>query len=1193
MATIVLSSIGAAVGGAVGKVGATVGMAIGTYLGRSIDSKIASKSKANISGSRVHNISVQNSSYGICINKIFGEVRTSGNIIWADKIREHEHHHSTSVGGGKGGGGKATVSSTSYSYTISLAVAICEGEIDSVLNIWADSLLLQEGDFNIRIYNGSETQMPDPLMESYLGAGMVSAYRGLAYVVFEDLPLAKFGNRIPNFTFHTKRQAKGHDENVEDLVKGINIIPGSGEFVYDTKLQYLTNGFQSGEGLIQKGKNQVINLNNYQQKSDAELSLDQLLHTCPNLEWAAPIVCWFGTSLDGKQCQIKPGVESRSRNTYPEEWQVGDYNRKTAHQVTTDSENRPIYGGTTTDSAVLRYVRMLKSRGLKVMFYPMLMIDQHNKPWRGHLRCESSSVAEFFNNTRGYNNFITHYARLLKKEVDAFIIGSEMVSLTSVFDQKNQEFPAVKELVKLAEEVKSIVGKEVKVSYAADWTEYHKAPNSWYNMDELWSSDAIDFIGIDAYFPLTNTKDPPTVEEIREGWFSGEWYDYKYRDTRKTKKEFLPKSGSYKDIEWWWSNCHVNPDRSKSSWIPKSKKIWFTEYGFPSVDGSTNQPNVFFDNESMDGGLPVKSEGKVDFMAQRRAIKATELAWKDSEFLENKFLWTWDARPYPYWPRFANLWADSYKWSRGHWVNGKFGVTELAALISELCLKCGIPRENLIFENIDEIVTGYHLDDSKTALELLEDLKNAYFFEVIEVGNKLKFSKQIKASYTQILAEEIVSQEGIKIERSCEDQLYSSVKLIYINRENDFHASVVQEFDNKVTNDNILVIRNNLVCTQEEARKIAFKNLAESNHALNQYHFTLSPKYQDLEAGQVIDILYGDKHYTLKIKSLFINTNQTLTLTAQDYIHAAMPNFRYHDHHPTKEVQLKPEYQHLVFNSLVGSECKTYLAVWSRNTSFKPVSLYVSDNDEDYRFIQSISSESYIGSLLEPISEAEPGLVDLENELIISMIHGQLESISYEELLSGKNKLYINGEVIQFMNAILIGSNMYKLSVLLRGCDYTEHEVKDHIAGSDVVFINPQLECFDVPKNISSKQVYYKLAEEGTNLLHAQTYRKDLSSSTGYCPSIVNLRAKEEGGICHINWTNRSQEDGFWEDDVITMDSKQPVFITISENDNKIIEEVVYSEQYKFKINLQNRYFIKINSLTADGRLGFSRSVSL
>jgi hypothetical protein len=50
------------------------------------------------------------------------------------------------------------------------------------------------------VYTGSETQMPDPTMEGYLGKGNVPAYRGEIYIVFQELDLLQFGGELPTIT---------------------------------------------------------------------------------------------------------------------------------------------------------------------------------------------------------------------------------------------------------------------------------------------------------------------------------------------------------------------------------------------------------------------------------------------------------------------------------------------------------------------------------------------------------------------------------------------------------------------------------------------------------------------------------------------------------------------------------------------------------------------------------------------------------------------------------------------------------------------------------------------------------------------------------------------------------------------------------------------------------------------------------
>ncbi|MDJ1257567.1 MAG: hypothetical protein MRQ07_02785 [Candidatus Midichloria sp.] len=86
--------------------------------------------------------------------------------------------------------------------------------------------------------------MPDPLIEKkYSGIGLAPAYRGLAYIVIENLNLKEFGNRLPNFIFEVKKRTSVSNLRVlEDNIESVVMIPGSGEFVYDTVVQKKITG---------------------------------------------------------------------------------------------------------------------------------------------------------------------------------------------------------------------------------------------------------------------------------------------------------------------------------------------------------------------------------------------------------------------------------------------------------------------------------------------------------------------------------------------------------------------------------------------------------------------------------------------------------------------------------------------------------------------------------------------------------------------------------------------------------------------------------------------------------------------------------------------------------------------------------------------------------------------------------------
>src|SRR5581483_7282915 len=282
----------------------------------------------------------------------------------------------------------------------------------------------------------------------------------------------------------------------------------------------------------------------------------------PNLGAVSLVVGWFGDDLRSANIRIMPGVESSEKDTYPETWEVNGVARADAH-VVSQFDGRPAYGGTPSDETVVAAIRNLKSRGLRVAFYPFLFMDipqgnalpdpyggaaQSAYPWRGRITLDpapgqpgspdktaaaTAQIANFFGNAApsdfsvdgttvswtggadwGWRRCVLHYAHLCAAAggVDAFLIGSELRGLTQSRDGA-ASYPAVAALQSLAADVKSILGGGTKVGYAADWSEYNNhqtgdAPGAvLFNLDPLWSDANIDFIGIDNYMPLADWRD--------------------------------------------------------------------------------------------------------------------------------------------------------------------------------------------------------------------------------------------------------------------------------------------------------------------------------------------------------------------------------------------------------------------------------------------------------------------------------------------------------------------------------------------------------------------------------------------------------------------------------------------------------------------------------------------------------------
>src|SRR3954454_23102986 len=309
MAALVLFVAGAAVGGAVGgPAGAIAGRLAGAIGGSFIDRALfGSSSSRQVEGPRLADLEVMASTEGAPIPRVYGRARLAGQVIWATPLEEVVSvRDETDGGGGKGGSGNTTTTTT-YSYFANFAVGVCAGPIGRIARIWADGKPLDLTGLMVRTYKGDETQTADPLIVAREGAADAPAYRGLAYVVFERLPLEDFGNRIPQLSFEVMRPVG----RLEKMVRAVTLIPGTTEFGYEpsTVTQLLGPGQYAAE-----------NRHVAHTPSDLEAALENLQAACPNLEGVALVVACFGDDLRAAQCTLKPAVYSATKQTHPFSW---------------------------------------------------------------------------------------------------------------------------------------------------------------------------------------------------------------------------------------------------------------------------------------------------------------------------------------------------------------------------------------------------------------------------------------------------------------------------------------------------------------------------------------------------------------------------------------------------------------------------------------------------------------------------------------------------------------------------------------------------------------------------------------------------------------------------------------------------------------------------------------------------------
>ena len=1163
MATLVLGAVGTAIGGAFGGAilgfsGAAIGGFIGSTVGSVVDSWIVSSlaPAQRIEGARLDTLRITSATEGAVIPRLYGRMRIGGNIIWATDFREETK--TTTQGGGKGGGG-GKVKTTEYLYYASFAVALCEGPITGIGRVWADGKAMDMTGVTWRWYPGSEVQTADPFIAAKMGTANTPAYRGTAYVVFEDLALATFGNRLPQLSFEVFRPLADAD-TAEGLTRAVTLIPASGEFTY------ATDAIRKGSG----GATVAENLNALPDQPDIVVALDRLQAMAPAVESVSLVVAWFGNDLRAASCKVKPGVEVASKATTPANWSVNGVSRASAHLVSRDAEDRPVYGGTPADFAVVQAIQEMKARGLRVTFYPFLLMDvppgntlpnpysanaatsgQPAFPWRGRITCSpaagfagsvdktgtaATQVSALFGAATpgnfsvsgesvsftgspsdwGLRRMVLHYAHLCAAAggVDAFLIGTEMPGLTTIRSGAST-YPAVTAFKTLAADVSAILGAGTKIGYAADWSEYfghHPQDGSgdvYFHLDPLWSDANIDFVGIDNYLPLSDWRDGFDHTDALEGWpaiydraylqaniAGGEGFDWFYASAADRSAQIRtaitdgaagkPWVFRPKDILAWWQNQHFNRPGgveigAPTAWVPQSKPIRFTELGCPAIDRGTNQPNVFFDPKSSESFTPYFSRGWRDDAIQRAYLEASYLHWGDpannptSGIYGGRMVhvpecaaWTWDARPYPFFPELTDVWTDGPNWRLGHWLTGRLGAVSLAALVRHLCLRAGMPEALIDVSGLWGAVEGYAITALEAPRSSISTLARHFGFDAIETEGMIRFVMRGRASILTLAHDDLVASregEALELVRAQETELPQALKWQVARADEDYDAALVEA--RRITVDTTRIASESfpMAIPPEEAERRCRRAMMEAWIGRESATFRLPPSRLALDPADVIRLVHDGREIELRLVSIADSDGRGIEAVRQDRAAYDLPPGDPRPATLTRSVVFGAPDVVLLDLPQLSEDQPAHRPMVAAHAVPWPgeMAVYRSPSTDGFALLTTFGSRARVGTLVSDLYPGPTSRFDLGNALVVDLASGTLESVTDLTLFGGANALAVEAapgkwEVVQAGVAELIATGRYRLTRLLRGQRGTEAAMGNPTpAGARVVVLDSAL----------------------------------------------------------------------------------------------------------------------------------------
>ncbi len=280
-------------------------------------------------------------------------------------------------------------------------------------------------------------------------------------------------------------------------------------------------------------------------------------------------LCWVGGMDSINYRNIVPAVELGANwiTQTPFGWMPGIDNPEIVLRADID------YWGE-SDFGIAHTSDLAKEAGMKILLKPHLWLHRTGDAWRSDLDMQSSADWDLW--FENYTNWILHYARFAEEhQIEALCIGTELASTTLAFPEQWESMIA---------KIRKVYSG--KLTYAANWYKEYEHIAFWGDLD---------FIGIQAYFPLSNKKNP-SLKDLNNGW------DKYMREMESVSRKF-------------------------------DKPIVFTEVGYRNTADAAKEPWTW--PEEMDDTVVLS-----DAMQTKCFTAFFNTVWNEPWF-DGAFIWKW------------------------------------------------------------------------------------------------------------------------------------------------------------------------------------------------------------------------------------------------------------------------------------------------------------------------------------------------------------------------------------------------------------------------------------------------------------------------------------------------------------------------------------------------------------------------
>jgi hypothetical protein len=528
----------------------------------------------------------------------------------------------------------------------------------------------------------------------------------------------------------------------------------------------------------------------------------------------------------------------------------------------------------------------------------------------------------------------------------------------------------------------------------------------------------------------------------------------------------------YKDLRAWWSNVHYNrpggvESGTPTAWVPQSKPVWFTELGCPAIDRGTNQPNVFFDPKSSESFTPHFSRGWRDDAIQRAYLEATYLWWGEAAnnpvssvyggrmvHVPECAAWTWDARPYPFFPALTDVWTDGANWRLGHWLTGRLGAVSLAALVRHLCLRAGLPEDRIDVTGLWGAVEGYAIGALESPRASITTLSRHFGFDAVETEGVIRFVMRGRAAVANVTHDDLVAPNAgsgardgdvLELTRAQETELPQALKWQVARADEDYDAALVEA--RRITVDTTRIASESfpMAVPPEEAERRCRRALMEAWVGRETAAFRLPPSRLALDPADAIRMEHDGRQVDLRLVSIADAEARGIEAVRQDRATYDLPPGDPRAASLTRAVVFGAPDAVLMDLPQLTEDQPAHRPLVAAHAVPWPgeMAVFRSPSTDGFELLTTFGSRARIGALVSDFYAGPTSRFDLGNALVVDLLSGTLESVTDLTLFGGANALAIESapgvwEIVQAGEVELLAPSRYRLTRLLRGQRGTE-----------------------------------------------------------------------------------------------------------------------------------------------------------